>query len=641
MARWACRRRLSALCAAAVRSVLLIALALALPPGCASDDATRPARLELRVLFDDSAQQAARPGLPGASPSRAISRAMALVLDASGIPIVGGIPVSAPYQSLIQSYQPPVLSWPSWRALLGARFPIVAESELHFDGQVADGVLAAAIGWNLVAIAFLDSTAVSWIGIAPGFAQPGVEGTVTLRVAPPRGYSLPGTGPLVMQITVPTDGQNVTSPTLHVTGQVNDPFLTAGTISLRPGVASTVLPLQLGSFAADVALHDGPDTIIVAATRPAPLSGSNADTVIVVRKAPLVITIDQPPQGVVTTRSAVDLGGTINDSQADSVVVLVNGKPVGPGWLDGSAFGYVGVPLDLGVNTIRAEVSRGAEIAASETRLTRRAPLSLTRLQIGQQNNNGGDANLGVSANAVVAVLPKPQFLLSGTIPAGSQISLRWITGNGTGPWSFTVYYENEQLAFGTSQQRATSDPTTWTLDTFDLPVRAIDTDRLFTIAFDGFSGSVQFDWIAVRVGNERVTFGAQDDSPLDLDWGALNSAAGSQRSLAFTGEITTGPVFSSGVVRWSPGSTGPAAGEGIQWTLDGQLNASTPLQAPSANLPYYSDALYTSGSWYGDHQFTVDALPLGNRSAGVTIDFLQIEFQASLGKRVVARTGR
>ena len=602
-----------------------------LSAGCSQDPVEGNAQLDLRIVR--GGHPAADAAAGAGTAKRATDRVIAAVLDASDLSL-GAIPVSAAYEDMVADYGSQRLAlttWPQWRALLARHYTILDEQQLAVDGNTATGTLGAAFGWNLVAVAFLDSTAVTWIGIGPGNALPGGTGTAVVRVEPPVGYLLPGTAPLQVVITSPTDDEILTTPVANVRGFLNDPFLEAGTLQLDTDETARALPLLTGFFAAPVNVTTGVHQVTVAVDRARTEEQASA-TQTFFYQAPLGISITLPPNPGVTTQAQVSVSGQLSDqSPLDSIVVYVNNvRALQSGW-EGNEFSSDLVPLQRGANVVRATAYRGSEVASDQATVTRRDPLYVRVLEIGGANGFFVDGNLGNIDTNLDA--PSPTFSIEGGLPGKSRLHLRWrnLTSPGNGSIGVT-------------------DPTTGgVIESPFHPVGAFFEDDLalpslaggrytFFIIYHNDTqsfGACEVDQMILYVGDaadgEVFTLGQVDDSGADLNWGALgNMGFGSpvprSQTLAFRGE--SGDDRCCGGVRWNPGDTGPPTGEGIDLYFDGNYDWYTfNAGIPGPNATYVDDILVPNRYFYGQHTATLALRPSTDATAGVFIDLVSFQF--------------
>lgn len=643
-----------------LRCVLALSLlsAALLSAGCAHDPDDGDASLDLRIVRDASRSADAVAGTSdrvSATPIEAAlsssdalgpragkrqnERVVAAVLDASDLAL-GAIPVSSAYEDLVADYESQRLAlttWPQWHDLLARHYTILDEQELVIDGSTASGTLRAAFGWNLVAVAFLDSTAVTWVGLGPGRALPGGAGVAVVRVEPPVGYQLPATAPLQVVITSPQDDEVITSPAAvaDVRGYLNDPFLETGTLMLDEDPA-VPLPLLTGFFALPVPVTVGQHQVTVQVERARTEELATA-TMPFQYQLPLELAIDEPPNGGVTTWPEVDVRGTLSDDAAtDSIVVYVNDVRAVGAWQEGSDFGSsLPVALSRGVNVVLVTAYRGTEVAQDQATLTRREPLYVRALELGGANGFYVDGNLGFIDTNLDA--PTPMFTLEGALPANSRLRFRWqnLTTFSAGRLGVTDPSDPTGSRVIETPLRATG---AYFQDDLALPVLPDGRHTFYYIHHlesQGF-GAAQIDQLTLFVGNasdgEVFTLGAVDDSGADLNWGVLGNVgfllAPARQTLSFRGEFTP---YRWGTVRWNPGNTGPSAGEGIDLFVDGSYDWYTfSAGIPGPNATYVDDLLIPGLHFYGQHTLALAVRPASDSTAGVLIDLVRFDFDNS-----------
>ncbi len=103
-----------------------------------------------------------------------------------------------------------------------------------------------------------------------------------------------------------------------------------------------------GAFSVEVhLLPNQPNALLVTATDPAGNTGEAVEVVVVHDDIPPVIVILEPARGTITDMPAITISGNVSD--VNEVSVYVNGFPV---LVQDGAFSLVGLPLDLGENSI-------------------------------------------------------------------------------------------------------------------------------------------------------------------------------------------------------------------------------------------------------------------------------------------------
>jgi hypothetical protein len=148
--------------------------------------------------------------------------------------------------------------------------------------------------------------------------------------------------PPTLVVDAPSPGQLVNQPTVHVTGRATDASgIGAVTVNGAP------VALALDTFATDVALAEGPNTLAVHA---ADRAGNAADVTLQVTRFTLpTLTITSPSDLSFIAATAVDVSGTVSDPAAR---VAVNGVAATVG--AGGSFTAAAVPLIEGGNVITA-----------------------------------------------------------------------------------------------------------------------------------------------------------------------------------------------------------------------------------------------------------------------------------------------
>jgi hypothetical protein len=147
--------------------------------------------------------------------------------------------------------------------------------------------------------------------------------------------------PPTLNLSSPTPGQIVNTPTVAVAGQVADD---------NPGVAVTVngqpAAVQNGAFSVSVPLVEGQNSVLVTATdRAGNVTQSN---VAVTRLSLPNVTITSPADLSYVATTTVDVTGTVSDP---GDLVTVNGVQA---HVAGTAFEAAGIPLIEGGNTLTA-----------------------------------------------------------------------------------------------------------------------------------------------------------------------------------------------------------------------------------------------------------------------------------------------
>ncbi len=219
--------------------------------------------------------------------------------------------------------------------------------------------------------------------------------------------------PPVITVTAPANNSSTNTPTVQVSGSVDDP-----TAALT--INGAAVPLNGKGFTYDVMLTAGLNSILLTATN---LSGksSSATVFITLDQTPPGITITTPVSGLLINTPQITVTGTVNEPVAS---VLINGAAA---QVSGTSFTLANFTLAEGENTITATATDRA--------------------------GNAGNANVSLTLDtqAPVVTLSAPGQAAAGqgiTISTGATdnrgLTLIEVNANGTPIWSFT---QNAELS--------------------------------------------------------------------------------------------------------------------------------------------------------------------------------------------------
>jgi len=231
-------------------------------------------------------------------------------------------------------------------------------------------------------------------------------------------------------ITAPNNLSVTNLSPATVNGTVSDP---TASVTIN-GIA---VPQSSGSFSIPVPLVEGLNTLAAVATNTSGVA-STATVQVTLDTMPPHVTISDPANGITTTNSSVTVTGMANDVvvgtvNQQNVQVTVNGVPA---QVANRTYSAVGVPLNLGANTIQAvavdQAGNGATTSATVTRVLPSQPpppaigmaVVNKSLSIVAGNNQTGTIGMPLPAPLIVALVD------SSNNPVPNQTVIFQVTGN-------------------------------------------------------------------------------------------------------------------------------------------------------------------------------------------------------------------
>lgn len=215
--------------------------------------------------------------------------------------------------------------------------PAITEATLRLNGSdstitVTDNNFSQGVtlspGVNTVEVTASDSS-----------GNAGSSGIITV--------TLDKTAPVVT-ITSPTDGLQLGTTSITITGTVDDPSVTQVTLTLN-GADSTITVTD-GAFSAAETLQEGSNTILVTASDAYNNEGTSSTVTVEVDTDKATVTITTPSTGLVTNAASLPVSGTVDDPAITEATLRLNGASQTL-TVSGGEFGAI-VTLSEGVNTI-------------------------------------------------------------------------------------------------------------------------------------------------------------------------------------------------------------------------------------------------------------------------------------------------
>lgn len=274
------------------------------------------------------------------------------VVSAAVRDLVGNEATASLSFELLLDAEPPVvtITAPADGAVLNTQ-------TLAVEGTVSDGDQVVGATVNGVAAPLSGSSFAATVALGAGTNT--VRAVATDR-AGNRGFAeiavIRDTEPPELTVETPLPGQLTNAPIIQVAGRADDELGLAAV-----AVNGTAATLAGGRFAADVALVEGVNDLLVRATDRA---GNVRDLALQVERFTVpTIAITSPTDLSRTTAVAVDVVGTVSDPAAVVVVDEV------PAIVSGNTFRASGVPLAVGGNFLSAVATsaNGAQAAAKVT----------------------------------------------------------------------------------------------------------------------------------------------------------------------------------------------------------------------------------------------------------------------------------
>jgi pimeloyl-ACP methyl ester carboxylesterase/uncharacterized Zn-binding protein involved in type VI secretion len=251
------------------------------------------------------------------------------------------------------------------------------------------------------------------------------------------------TKPPVITVTAPQTGVVINTPDVTITGSVNEPLA-----SLTINGAAVTLDPSL-AFTTTMALAAGSNSALIVAIDPA---GNVATTTLTIMRdsTPPVVTITSPANGFLTRTSAIQVTGTVDDSEA---TLTVNGAAV---ISSNKTFNFTYI-LSEGENSINVEATdkAGNKGSASTTvtldatvpQITVSAPLTATagtdvQLVISATDNRGlslvdltadGASLWSAAPNGALAAGQSLSYRLSPALSAGATVTVQGRGGDAAG----------------------------------------------------------------------------------------------------------------------------------------------------------------------------------------------------------------
>jgi len=274
------------------------------------------------------------------------------------------------------------------------------------DGTAQDVTTQAVWSASPASVATVSNAAGSQ-GLATGAGQG--TATISAAVGPISGAGfLTVTAPPAITITSPSNLSFLNLAPTTVNGTVSDPNATVA-------VNGIPAPNSNGSFSVSVPLTEGNNTLTATATSSSGSTGA-ASILVTLDTVPPRVTINSPVNGFVTTSSAVDVAGIVNDIvvgtvNSQQVKVTVNGASA---QVANRTFLAPAIPLSMGANTISAVgTDRAGNSYTASITVTRNAPSQQAQIQ-----SISGSGQSGI----IGAQLPSP-LLVSVTDSTGQPVA--------------------------------------------------------------------------------------------------------------------------------------------------------------------------------------------------------------------------
>ncbi|MBI5778797.1 MAG: Ig-like domain-containing protein, partial [Planctomycetes bacterium] len=223
--------------------------------------------------------------------------------------------------------------------------------EIYDAGLIVIGMRNGDFYWAFVQIPDVDGTypftAVAWDALG------------NYRDA--TAYFIRDTVPPDINITDPLDGIVVNTPTVTITGVVDDPEAL-----VYEGYYGPLIPVVDGVFEVEVALDEGPNGFIFQAEDAAGNQGS-ATVRITLDTIPPQIDITSPVEGGAMNTVNLAVSGLVIDENINTVTVSANGESPQPLTITGQGFSGT-VALSSGWNTLLFEATDQVGNAVQQTR---------------------------------------------------------------------------------------------------------------------------------------------------------------------------------------------------------------------------------------------------------------------------------
>jgi len=256
---------------------------------------------------------------------------------------------------------------------------------------------------------------------------------VTVTMTPEQGSQTAATVTFIkdtiapnIAITSPPDGIVTNSPTITVTGTVDDP---AAVVQLDSDGANIPVTNGTFSFPYNMRPGEGIQYIGVSATDPA-LNRSSVVISVIRDTTPPQISITAPGEGTVTNSQTVNIAGTIIDQNLGTATVTVNTGAAQPLTMSGSGFTGTAA-LTNGINALlfTATDRAGNNSTLSRTVILDQEPPTATVTGITANAVLTGTATITVTASDILSGIRSVALIVDGVI--GTTLT--------QGPYTFSL----------------------------------------------------------------------------------------------------------------------------------------------------------------------------------------------------------